>query len=146
MGPYGILIAVIRTILHGQFENVSFANQSAIGRSITIALCDFFDKNRESLFNNSASLPEKFSSVSHFLSFYQVQDTKNSEPVPMEATSMSDVSQLISDMRAVGAPKDELSRAINHSMAVITAEKAILDRDASFSSNDIMELFKKYHR
>ena len=64
----------------------------------------------------------------------------------MAVTSMSDISQLISDMRAAEAPRDELSRAINHSVAVITAEKAILDRDASFSSNDIMELFKKYHR
>lgn len=146
MGPYGILIAVIRTILHGQFEDVSFANQSAIGRSITIALCDFFEKNKESLFNNSASLPEKFSSAAHLLSFSHVQDNKNSGSASMAVTSMSDISQLISDMRAVGAPKDELSRAINHSMAVITAEKAILDRDASFSSNDIMELFKKYHR
>lgn len=77
---------------------------------------------------------------------YGILIAVNSEPMPIEAISMSDISQLISDMRAVGAPRDELSRAINHSVAVITAEKAILDRDASFSSNDIMELFKKYHR
>lgn len=158
MGPFAILVAVIRTILDGQFENVSFASKSAIGRSITLALCDFFEKNKESLFDNSPTLPERvldtesltealrrFSSVAYHCND-SVQRDKNKDSVSIEGATMSEIAQLISDMTAAGASREELSRAMNHSMAVINAEKAILDRDNSFFNNDIVDLFKKYHR
>ena len=158
LGPHGILLAVIRRVLDGQFENLSFANKSTMEQDVTIGLRDFFEKNKESLFNNSPTLPERvldtesltealrrFSSAAYHCND-SVQRDKNKDSVSIEGATMSELAQLISDMTAAGASREELSRAINHSIAVINVEKAILDRDNSFFNNGIVDLFKKYHR
>lgn len=172
MGPFAILVAVIRTILDGQFENVSFASKSVIGRSITLALCDFFEKNKESLFNGSASSPEKvfsptiedavplserlkkFASVAYLLPLYRVQDNKNSEPVPMAPQSPSaqkllpesmEALVLITSMVLSNASKEEVDRAANYAVSVIAVEKSTIDCVEAKRANGIDELMKKYY-
>lgn len=54
------------------------------------------------------------------------------------------VTNLISDMTIRGASKDELARAVRHSMVVIDSEKHNLDYKASARENGINELKRKY--
>lgn len=53
---------------------------------------------------------------------------------------MGKISNLITDMSAVGAPLDEIIRADKHSMVVIDAEKHNLDWRKSYRENRIKEL------
>ena len=57
---------------------------------------------------------------------------------------MGVISNLISDMTLQGATKDELARAVRHSMVVIDAEKHKLDYRASEIENDIASLKQRY--
>jgi DNA-binding CsgD family transcriptional regulator len=59
-------------------------------------------------------------------------------------TQMGVVSNLITDMTLGGATKDELARAVRHSMVVIDAEKHKLDYKQSEIDNNISGLKKKY--
>ena len=59
---------------------------------------------------------------------------------------MGIVSNLITDMTLAGATKDELARAVKHSMVVIDAEKHKLDYTRSEIENDIASLKRKYQR
>ncbi len=59
-------------------------------------------------------------------------------------TEMGIVSNLITDMTLKGAPQDEISRAVRHSMVVIDAEKHKLDYKQSERDNGISALKKKY--
>lgn len=54
------------------------------------------------------------------------------------------VSNLITDMHAIGAPDSELARAVRHSMVVIDGEKHNLDYRQSARDNGIASLMKKY--
>ena len=57
---------------------------------------------------------------------------------------MGMISNLITDMTLAGAPKDELARAVKHSMVVIDAAKHKLDYKRSETENGIAALHKKY--
>lgn len=57
---------------------------------------------------------------------------------------MGIVSNLITDMTVIGAPNQDLERAVKHSMVVIDAEKHYLDYKQSYKDNDIAELKLKY--
>lgn len=57
---------------------------------------------------------------------------------------MGIVSNLITDMTLRGAPDDEITRAVKHSMVVIDAEKHKLDYKQSEKDNGIAELKKKW--
>jgi hypothetical protein len=57
---------------------------------------------------------------------------------------MGDVTNLISDMTIKGASKDEIARAVRHSMVVIDSEKHNLDFKASARDNGILDLKKRY--
>lgn len=57
---------------------------------------------------------------------------------------MGKVSNLITDMTLLGASKDEIERAVKHSMVVIDAPKHHLDWRASYIENGIAELKEKY--
>lgn len=57
---------------------------------------------------------------------------------------MGDVSNLITDMTIMGAPRSELAKAVKHSMVVIDAEKHSLNWKQSAIDNDINALKKKY--
>ena len=59
---------------------------------------------------------------------------------------MGRVSNLITDMTLRGATKDELARAVRHSMVVIDAEKHKLDYKQSEIDNNIKALKDKYQR
>lgn len=59
-------------------------------------------------------------------------------------TQMGIVSNLITDMTLQGATREELARAVKHSMVVIDAEKHKLDYKQSYIDNDIATLQKKY--
>ena len=59
-------------------------------------------------------------------------------------TQMGIVSNLITDMTIQGATKEELARAVRHSMVVIDAEKHKLDYKQSYLDNNIPQLQKKY--
>ena len=59
---------------------------------------------------------------------------------------MGRVSNLITDMTLKGATKDELARAVRHSMVVIDAEKHKLDYKQSEIDNNIKALKDKYQR
>lgn len=59
---------------------------------------------------------------------------------------MGDVSNLITDMTIKGANKDELARAVRHSMVVIDAEKHNLNWKQSAIDNNIRDLKMKYQR
>lgn len=60
-------------------------------------------------------------------------------------TEMGKISNLITDMTALGADKTELAQAVRHSMVVIDAEKHKLNYQQSYVDNHIAELNKKYH-
>lgn len=57
---------------------------------------------------------------------------------------MGVISNLITDMTLKGADRDELARAVKHSMVVIDAEKHELDYKRSEAENGIAALKKKY--
>lgn len=57
---------------------------------------------------------------------------------------MGQVSNLITDMTIAGASRDEIARAIKHSMVVIDAEKHYLDYKQSAIDNGIASLKEKY--
>jgi len=57
---------------------------------------------------------------------------------------MGKVTNLISDMTLRGATREELSRAVRHSMVVIDSEKHNLDYKASERHHGILELKRKY--
>lgn len=55
-------------------------------------------------------------------------------------TEMGKISNLITDMTLKGAPPDDISRAVKHSMVVIDAEKHKLNYQQSYIDNGIKEL------
>jgi hypothetical protein len=57
---------------------------------------------------------------------------------------MGDVSNLITDMTVLGAPHNEIARAVRHSMVVIDSEKHNLDWKESAKKENISELKAKY--
>lgn len=57
---------------------------------------------------------------------------------------MGKVSNLITDMTVKGAPLEEVTRAVKHSMVVIDAEKHELNYKQSYIDNGIAELKAKY--
>lgn len=57
---------------------------------------------------------------------------------------MGDISNLITDMHIKGAPLDEISRAVRHSMVVIDAEKHGLDYKRSAVDHGIADLKRRY--
>jgi hypothetical protein len=57
---------------------------------------------------------------------------------------MGDISNLITDMTIQKAPRDELARAVRHSMVVIDAENHKLNWKQSALDNGIRDLKKKY--
>ena len=59
-------------------------------------------------------------------------------------TQMGIISNLITDMTLGGATREELARAVKHSMVVIDAEKHRLDYKQSEIDNNIAALKKKY--
>lgn len=59
-------------------------------------------------------------------------------------TEMGVISNLITDMTIRGADRDELARAVRHSMVVIDAEKHELNYKQSAKDNGISALKKKY--
>lgn len=59
-------------------------------------------------------------------------------------TQMGIISNLITDMTLQGASREELAKAVKHSMVVIDAEKHKLDYKQSYIDNDIATLQKKY--
>lgn len=66
------------------------------------------------------------------------------KPMKNTQTEMGKISNLITDMTLKGASKDELARAVRHSMVVIDAEKHKLDYKQSEADNGIAALKKKY--
>lgn len=65
---------------------------------------------------------------------------------PMKNTQneMGKISNLITDMTIMGAPEEELEKAVRHSMVVIDAEKHGLDYKQSEKDNDIKALKRKW--
>ena len=59
-------------------------------------------------------------------------------------TEMGKVSNLITDMTLMGAPPEELARAVKHSMVVIDSQKHYLNYKQSEIDNGIAELKTKY--
>lgn len=57
---------------------------------------------------------------------------------------MGKVSNLITDMTLIGAPPQDLEKAVKHSMVIIDAEKHELNYQQSYKDNDIAALKKKY--
>lgn len=65
-------------------------------------------------------------------------------PSSRKGMEMGLVSNLITDMTIMGAPQDEIARAVRHSMVVIDAEKHKLDFRESAQKNGIKQLKEKY--
>lgn len=61
-----------------------------------------------------------------------------------KGAEMGKISNLITDMTIKGATRDEIARAVKHSMVVIDAEKHGLNYKQSFIDNGIAELKKTY--
>lgn len=59
-------------------------------------------------------------------------------------TQMGVITNLITDMTLLGAPQEELARAVKHSMVVIDAEKHKLDYKQSEAENNIDALKRKW--
>ena len=57
---------------------------------------------------------------------------------------MGKVSNLITDMTLLGAPNDQIARAVKHSMVVIDADKHNLDYKRSAKEHSISELKERY--
>lgn len=77
------------------------------------------------------------------------RDPKSSDYVPrmthqQTQQEMGKISNLITDMTILGAPDDEIAKAVKHSMTVIDAEKHYLDYKQSYEDNDIDYLKEKY--
>lgn len=62
----------------------------------------------------------------------------------MKGQEMGSITNLITDMTLLGAPPEEIERAVKHSMVVIDAEKHKLDFEQSYQDNNIAELKTKY--
>ena len=62
----------------------------------------------------------------------------------LKGIKMGEVSNLITDMTIQGAEKEEIIRAVKHSMTVIDAEKHKLNYKQSYIDNNISELAAKY--
>ena len=84
------------------------------------------------------------------ISKYEITD-KNNPLYTVDAahgfhkqTEMGKVSNLITDMTLLGAPNDEIARAVKHSMIVIDAEKHHYDWRQSEIDNGIKELKARY--
>ena len=65
--------------------------------------------------------------------------------------SLERVTQLILEMSASNAPQEDVHKAVQHALAVINVmdlavrlENAMVERERSFMSNRITELFQKY--
>lgn len=63
---------------------------------------------------------------------------------PEKAIEMGKISNLITDMTLKGAPPEDLTRAVRHSMVVIDSPKHKLDYKASEQANGIAALKKKW--
>lgn len=76
----------------------------------------------------------------HYINKYgkEIQVMKNTN------NEMGKISNLITDMTLQGAKKEELARAVRHSMVVIDAEKHKLDYKQSYIENNIAALKKQY--
>lgn len=59
---------------------------------------------------------------------------------------MGKITNLITDMTVVGAPDDEVARAVKHAMIVIDAAKHNYDYEQSYKDNNIAELKRKYQK
>ena len=86
----------------------------------------------------------------HGISKYEITD-KNDPLYTVDAahgfhkqTEMGKVSNLITDMTLLGAPNEEIARAVKHSMIVIDAEKHHYDWRQSEIDNGIRELKARY--
>ena len=65
-------------------------------------------------------------------------------PHKQQQLEMGIVSNLITDMQLQGADREEIARAVRHSMVIIDAEKHELNWKQSAIDNNISELHKKY--
>lgn len=63
----------------------------------------------------------------------------------IKGLEMGRISNLITDMTIMGAPFNEIARAVKHSMVVIDAQKHQLNYKKSYKDNNIGELYIKYH-
>lgn len=75
---------------------------------------------------------------------YMKYTTSSGKVVDNTQLQMGEISNLITDMTLLGAPDDELARAVKHSMVVIDAGKHKLDYKQSEIDNDIASLKKRY--
>lgn len=62
----------------------------------------------------------------------------------MKGKEMGSITNLITDMTLLGAPDEDIIRAVKHSMVIIDAEKHKLDFEQSYIDNGIAELKTKY--
>lgn len=75
---------------------------------------------------------------------YKLPETAPKMSPKTKQTEMGKISNLITDMTLLGAPPEDLERAVKHSMVVIDAEKHHLDYKKSAEDNRIDELKLKY--
>lgn len=80
---------------------------------------------------------------------YKIPDTPEGKTVKrlteeQKGREMGVVSNLITDMTLQGAPKEDVAKALKHSMVVIDAVKHDLDYKRSEKDNDIERLKKEY--
>lgn len=71
---------------------------------------------------------------------YKIMSEKNTN------TEMGKASNLLSDMQLQGASKEEVIKAVKHSMVVIDAAKHKLDYSRSYKENGIAQLKKQYQK
>ena len=77
-------------------------------------------------------------------SYYKLPDSAPKMKSDTKQNEMGKISNLITDMTIQGAPLEEISRAVRHSMVVIDAEKHHLNYKQSFEDHRIGELKAKY--
>ena len=75
---------------------------------------------------------------------YEGMTKVKNEPGWNKQRQMGSVSNLITDMTLMGAPTEDIVKAVRHSMVIIDAEKHNLDWHKSEIDNDIRALKKKY--
>ena len=75
---------------------------------------------------------------------YMKSVDKNGKITDNTQQEMGKISNLITDMTLMGAPDDELARAVKHSMVVIDAAKHKLNYKQSEKDNNIAELKRRY--
>ena len=75
---------------------------------------------------------------------YMKSVDKNGKVTDNTQQEMGKISNLITDMTLMGAPDDELARAVKHSMVVIDAAKHKLNYKQSEVDNNIAELKRRY--